>query len=70
MLREQFKLDAKNIVVLKNQSKEQILNIFDALRQDADKFQQDPLNDTQSVKTIFITFVGFKLYPKYHPYMK
>ena len=69
LFQEDLKIDSSKITVCKNYSKEQMLSLLEKLQDESDQFENDPENDSHSVKTIIISYIGFSLTEYYHPYL-
>ena len=65
-----FKFKKENIQYCRNFSKKQMIEKFDELYADAQKFENDPSHDIRDRNPIYITWIGFLLDEAYHRYMK
>ena len=65
-----FKFKRENIHHCRNFSKKQMIEKFDELYADAQKFENDPNHDIRDRNPIFIAWIGFLLDEAYHRYMK
>ena len=70
LFQEDLKIDSSKITFCKNYSKEQMLSLLEKLQDESDQFEYDPKNDSHSVKTIIISYIGFRLYESDHPYIR
>ena len=61
LFRDEFKISEDKIKVCRNWDKDQILSLCEDICQDAEKFGQDHQNDIHSVKSVYFTWVGFRL---------
>jgi hypothetical protein len=61
LFQEDMKIDSSKITICKNYTKEQMLTLLVKLQDESDQFEKDPKNDSHSVKTIIISYIGFRL---------
>ena len=47
-----------------------MLSLLEKLQNESDQFENDPKNDSHSVKTIIISYIGFALFEGDHPYVR
>jgi hypothetical protein len=61
LFQEDMKIDSSKITICKNYTKAQMLSLLEKLQDESDQFEKDPKNDSHSVKTIIISYIGFRL---------
>ena len=69
LFQEDLKIDSSKITVCKNYTKEQMLTLLRKLQDESDQFEKDAKNDSHSVKTIIISYIGFQISVQEHPYI-
>ena len=69
MFRDELMIDPSKITFAKNYSKDQMLSLLDQIQKEADDFQNDKENDSHSVKTIIVSYIGFKIDSQCNPYI-
>ena len=62
-------LKIKHVEVLRNLSREEIIEVIKQLEREAAEFENSKDYDTQAVNAIFVNWIGFKLSPETHPFM-
>jgi hypothetical protein len=53
----------ENVVVCRDYTKAQILELLEKLRSDAELFEKDAKNGSKDVNTIYINWIGFMISP-------
>ena len=61
LFQEDMKIDSSKITICKNYTKEQMMTLLEKLQDESDQFENDSENDSHSVKTIIISYIGFRL---------
>ena len=70
LFQEDMKIDSSKITVCKNYTKAQMLTLLEKLQVESDQFEKDLKNDSHSVKTIIISYIGFALKEQNQPYIR
>jgi hypothetical protein len=70
LFQEDLKIDSSKITICKNYSKEQMLTLLGKLQDESDQFQKNLENDSHSIKTIIISYIGFRIVEQTHPYVR
>ena len=63
-------LGIENVKILRNLSREEMIEVFNQQERQANEFERSQDYDTQAVNAVFVNYIGFKLHDSTTPFVK
>ena len=69
MFKDILKFKPENVIVCRDFTKAQVIELLERLRNEAEQFEYDKKNGPRDVNAIYINWIGFRLNPSLHSFM-
>ena len=69
MFRDILKFKPENVIVCRDFTKAQVIELLEKLQKEAEIFEKDKKNGPRDVNAIYINWIGFRLNPSLHSFM-
>ena len=63
-------LQFDHVEICRDYTKEKVIAKLELIQNESDRFEVDQQYDTQAVNSVFVNWVGFRLYQQFHPFLR
>ena len=70
LFRDVLQFKPENVVMCRDYTKAQVIELFEKLHSEAELFENDIKNGSRNVNAIYVNWIGFTLHSGDHPIMK
>ena len=63
-------LQFDHVEICRDYTKERVIAKLELIQNESDRFEVDQQYDTQAVNSVFVNWVGFRLYQQFHPFLR